>query len=545
MENITINLKKNSLQHLYLPEPYGILNDAYTLNGNCTFSSLNHQSCQKIFSNTHNDKVFTLVADADDFPLSIFDINTNIERLYSLPQEFYDKNKISVIHLLDEATPVIAHNNTIYILKEQFKILDRLSNIYSKKYNYTLGIQNTLSPTVSANTNDLITTIDSSNDYLVSISKQGHIASWHKKDLEIIINNQSRKTIHYEGEFFASGIYKNDNILCLGLNNGNMCVIQLNDLTYEIIQILPTVPLTINWIQPFGNELFFATCNKHETKSGPVCCATKKPSCDDCIKDNEDSIRNQNMIINGRNLISKAKELQKSIDVKNKKTCKHVQEQIKNNNLLRLCNHCAKELVSITISANNLKKPGNITTKIIKNADECIDAIYRLSHNRIIISIDNSPNLILLYNKPETVIKQRSFYRHSYKILITTNNCFAIIDKYNSSYIDKMYRISWAAPFERFIALIAMHTHLLTIYTALNLLLSYLLFLDNYAESFESSIVSIFLINLISVAFCTAPLLTLLASIPCIAYYINPNIVNPQNFHKLLAKFIYFRENCT
>jgi len=523
MKEITISLN-NNCETYSLPKPYRIINARHVPNGDFVFSRFDGYAHvyygPKIFSNTHNDKVLTFVP-APGFSLSIFDINTNIERLYSLPQEFYDKNKISVIHLLDEATPVIAHNNTIYILKEQFKISDRLSNIYSKDYNYTLGIQNTLSPTLSANPNDLITTIDSSNNYLVSISKQGHITSWQKKDPEII-NNQSPKTIHYKGKFFASGIYKKDNILCLGLNSGNICVIQLNNLTYKIIQILPTVPLTINWIQPFGNELLFAACDNYKKSVSPACCATKKPSCDDCIKDNENSIRNQNMIINGHELVSKEKELQELINMKNKKKCPHIKEQIDMLNLPDPCNHCTEELVYITISANNLKSKNNNFTKIIKLSqmktnkkpkNKPIEAIYPLSDDRIIISIGRSA---VLYNTREQTIKKIDPNKGALKVLTTTDHCFVVIDNFNDCYIDEMHKISWDVPFKRFIA---KYTRLLAILISSGLLLSY-----NYVESYKNSILLTFLPSLMIISFSEYPLLTTVFSIVSTAYYINPKI---------------------
>jgi hypothetical protein len=494
MHNHTINLT-DSNSSVYLQEPYYIINGAYTTlsaqkisNTPCASIAINNG--KKIFSNTHNNKVLTLVTKVTHLPLSIFGITESIDTPYNLPQAL-SKNKTSAIHLLDECTPVIAQNKNIYILKEQFK-LDRLSNIYSQPCSYTLGIKEILYPALSDNDKDHITTIDSSDSYLVSISKEGHITSWQKNGTDTV-PDEFPNIMHYKEKFFASGIYKADNILCLGLKNGRIAVISLNDLSNKTIKILPNTSLKINWIKPFANELFFATlCDGCKKESTTACCATKRPSCELCQKRNEKDIRNNLIITNGHGLIAQERHLKELIKQKNEKICEHINAEITKNNLSKLCNCCSNKLFCITISAKNLEQK-NTFIEIIKEFDTCITTIYPLSDDRIIILKKNtlySGESIILHNI-QNKTNHKLYFNSSFnwKILIAAANKFFLLNDNNFSYFDKMHKISWSVPFKRFIAA---KSYLLMPLITLGLILAY-----TYADSYKSRILLTILPSLI------------------------------------------------
>ena len=192
--------------------------------------------------------------------LSILDTNTNIDRPYDLVPEFENSNNgIAALHLLNSSTPVVAHNNKIHILKEQFALKNFLQNIFYMRSSYALGITKTLTPHI--NSTDIIKTINSSDDNLVAISEQGHIFSWPKD--ELTITHDSPQTTQCTKKFFSSGVYPADNIMCLGLEDGNIFIIPLNNLkNCRETVIFPNTNIAVNWITKSTNELLFACLDK-------------------------------------------------------------------------------------------------------------------------------------------------------------------------------------------------------------------------------------------------------------------------------------------
>jgi hypothetical protein len=458
----TIDFSKNYYHaELLINEPDYIKNAAYTLYAQEITSApcaglFNYNNGEKIFSNTHKDKILTLVTKVHHLPLSILDINTYIDRPYQLPA-ILSQNETSAIHLLDEYTPVIAQNKEIHILKEQFSLLNSLTNFYSQPRSYRLSIKQTLIPVLSKNNADHITTIDNSDSYLVSISKEGHITTWRKNNTDI--TDEHSQTMLFKEKIFSSGIYKTDNILCLGLENGTIAVITLNDLKHKTITLFPNTPLTINWIKPFLNELFFATlCTHNKKNSTTECCRTKiintSPSCKECQRENEQNIRKQVISIECNSLIAKEKEIQESIKEANQKTCEHVIFTMQENKLPELCNNCANQLVFTTISAKDLDQQELNITKITKTTNSNITELYPLSHDRIIALTNDtkySKQLILLHNKKTSETTQLKL-QSPFKIAITEDNLFSILHDNNQFQRDNNHKTPWGTEFRRYIA---------------------------------------------------------------------------------------------
>ncbi|HSC25069.1 MAG TPA: hypothetical protein VLB80_02530 [Candidatus Babeliales bacterium] len=187
-----------------------------------------------------------------DNPLSLLNIETGINRRYEPIPEIDNKTPVSAIHLLDPHTMIVGHGTQLYFLQEKRNIRN-IFNIFKLTPEHSLTILQTASPHLGSD--DVIDTIDSTQSHLLVVSSQGHITTWNKNNLAL--SNQN--TFHFIEEFFSSGINQKEQILCLGLKNGKIFIIDITNLSNnKTIDLFPNTDATINWINSYKDTLFFA-----------------------------------------------------------------------------------------------------------------------------------------------------------------------------------------------------------------------------------------------------------------------------------------------
>jgi hypothetical protein len=358
------------MQETVLP----IVNNLSHWNPTGGIRSNGHHLC----SNPNNGKVFTCFSGTiEEFygkttygqnPLALLDMATGINRPYHSIPEINNKTPVSAIHLLNHKVMIVGHGKNMYFLQENFNIGGYYQNLFTLMFRYSLKITQTIFPKLDAH--DSIHTIHSSKDHLLSISSQGHITKW-KKTENGVDNNQ--QTIQCTQKFFSSGVNNQENILCLGLENGKLFVLDINNFTHKIIDFFPDSITPINWINSYKKMILFACL--HNQKSTHVsqhellydddsqknCSNSDKINC--CKKHSREMLKNNQNILYQNNV----KELNSvhqsvpnhsltdtlsALKQAHERSIKDIEQKIETSNLI---NDCQEHVFHALLPAHLLK----------------------------------------------------------------------------------------------------------------------------------------------------------------------------------------------
>ncbi|HSC25468.1 MAG TPA: hypothetical protein VLB80_04615 [Candidatus Babeliales bacterium] len=263
-------------------------------------------------------------------PLSMLDIETGINTPFKQIPELEERcveastvrlnNNSRPLHMLDADTGVIGYNKKIFIVQNSFEFKTLKGNIIEP----LAKIVQTLSSKILDD--DSIHTVDSSRSHLVVVSLQGHIITWPKNG--IIIDESKLKTMQCGEKFFSCVLNHKENLLCLGLENGKLFIVDLADLTRnKIVSLFPDSRIKINLLSSY-NDLLLAVAVSYCANKTEYCCkkdtAIISPTCEECKKRNYNDVYGKQQTIDLMHLDQLQEDLEKQLTVLNNKECIHV-----------------------------------------------------------------------------------------------------------------------------------------------------------------------------------------------------------------------------
>ncbi|HSC25464.1 MAG TPA: hypothetical protein VLB80_04595 [Candidatus Babeliales bacterium] len=275
-------------------------------------------------------------------PLSILNIETGINTPLKqiselqegdvgkkLPFSAFNENS-QPLHMLDVDIGVVGHDKKIHIIKQSWDYSNLINIFKLGMHEYAAKIVQTLSPILSVH--DSIHTIDSSLSHLVVVSSEGNITTWPRNGISIKENEF--KTVQCTEKFFSFVFNHKENLLCFGLNNGQIFIANMVDLAQnKIISLFPNSSANINWLSSYNDLLLACALDYCKTKTQHCCkkdTAPISPRCAECKAANYDMVYNTQKNINLTTVDQVRYDLQQQLDDLNNQECNHV-TMIKNN----------------------------------------------------------------------------------------------------------------------------------------------------------------------------------------------------------------------
>lgn len=348
-------------------------------------------------------------------PLSLLDVKTGINTPFQPIPELNNEIPVSALHILDNNTYAIGHDKNIYIFKESYDLFNNIR--------ITCGIKpkiktiQTLNPVLSNDNNDIIHTIDSSASHLVAISKQGHITLWQRD--KKTVNTSRFKTIQCTEQFFSAIFNQKENLICLGLDNGKLFIIDIiNFDNSRIITIFPHSTLEIDFLNSYDDNILACSLklckekDKNKNNKNPFCCKSNKtpidPTCQECKNKNHETIYDQTLICHATKLNELNEMFKTNLKTLNNRECTHV--TFKKNQMPEICNYHKSinrpfSVDNTVISAQELKSMLNNNNTITLEAlpilnENLLEESFKKSLKKIDKQILNiqliSPNHLLI-----------------------------------------------------------------------------------------------------------------------------------------------------
>lgn len=355
-------------------------------------------------------------------PLCLIDTTTGINTIYNPIQEINNESRVSAIHQIihhdNSRTMIVGHETKVYLLQEQLCISDYFKILFSTKERRSLKKIKTISPQLGSQ--DFIHTIDSSKNHLLSISSQGYITRWNITNNGVEENNP--RFIQYDKKFFSSGINQQEQILCLGLENGQLFVLDIPNFTSKTLSFFTSTKQPINWINSYENQILFAclhnennTYQSQYTLLSDASHTSKDPSEILCCKQhNLENLKNKQQTTHDENIKkirSLGDKLQKpnyeqalkDLEKNNSKAIKKIEETVNKSGFMECCeNDIPHALIPATLLKN--KAPENIpdTSKKLFLFTETIKEILNKNKGAVVKKIVIKQ--IHLYDNNQAVI---------------------------------------------------------------------------------------------------------------------------------------------
>ncbi|HSC25466.1 MAG TPA: hypothetical protein VLB80_04605 [Candidatus Babeliales bacterium] len=338
----------------YTATRYEVLNPHYlnlTINGCCNFIHKGKNYGMYV-SNNHNG-IHVLMGCSgyikkeglSENAFSILDIQTGINtplKLMPELQEIYkkdaSKNSSFSLHMLDADTGVIDHDKKIYIFQKAWDYL-YLFNIFER------GMRECATKTIQTlslkilKQEDTIYTIDSSPYHLVVVSSQGYVITWPKNG--IFVKENELKTVQCNEKFFSYVLNYTENLLCLGLQNGKLFIVDLANLAQnKIVSLFPDSRININVLSSY-NDLLLAADVSYCAKKTEYCCKKDieiiSPVCEQCKTINYENIYKKQQTIDLMQLDQLQEDLKKQLTDLNNRECEHITSIKKN--MIDVCDY--------------------------------------------------------------------------------------------------------------------------------------------------------------------------------------------------------------
>ena len=444
-----------------------------------------------LYSKPINDRIFTCYSGKiqnqshnilAQNQLGLIDTTSGINTIYNPIQEINNEDRVSAIHQIihhdNSRTIIVGHLAKIYLLQEQWCMSDHFKILLSTKNRRSLKIINAIFPQLGSQ--DFIHTIDSSKDHLLSISSQGYITRWNITNNGIEETNQ--RVIKCNEKFFSSGINQQEHILCLGLENGQLFVLDIPNFMSRILHFFPDAKQPINWINEYENKMLFA-CLHNENNTHQSQYTLLSHSFDDkdpseilcCKQHNLENLKNKQQTIyneeirritslQSKLLHETSQQALSELTKHNSEVIQKIEETVKKSGF-REC--CDKDIPHALIPATLLKnkETENISdtskklfllTEIIKknlnkNKEDVvkkieIKQIHVYKKNQAIIFLEEIRNkkdwnglyarpligIVDIENPESCIFFDNVFYRESdtKKLYISTNNGFILLNEY-------------------------------------------------------------------------------------------------------------------